>query len=125
MPRNSCGLGLGTRGLHSEGGGGRGLTARMLSVLKPDYQFQISLSSIFKKISKIFWGPEDFLRINKDEVVWYTKLDPKGQMFQTIKNNPDLNQAMTGQQLPPPTGQINTPTENQATGTPENTLPQQ
>src|ERR1035438_5368625 len=27
---------LGTRGLHSEGGGGRGLTARMLSVLNSD-----------------------------------------------------------------------------------------
>ena len=27
---------LGTRGLHSEGGGGRGLTARMLSVLHSD-----------------------------------------------------------------------------------------
>ena len=27
---------LGTRGLHSEGGGGRGLTARMLSVLNSE-----------------------------------------------------------------------------------------
>src|SRR5665647_1634264 len=31
--RKSNGPELGTRGLHSEGGGGRGLTARMLSVL--------------------------------------------------------------------------------------------
>src|ERR1017187_4445817 len=33
VPKKSNGPELGTRGLHSEGGGGRGLTARMLSVL--------------------------------------------------------------------------------------------
>jgi len=32
----SYGPELGTRGLHSEGGGGRGLTARMLSVLSSE-----------------------------------------------------------------------------------------
>ena len=35
-PIKSNGPELGTRGLHSEGGGGRGLTARMLSVLNSD-----------------------------------------------------------------------------------------
>jgi len=43
---------LGTRGLHSEGGGGRGLTARMLSV-ETIIAFQIFWSTI---ISSSFEG---------------------------------------------------------------------
>jgi hypothetical protein len=43
-----------SRGLHSESGGGRGLTARMLSVLIKDYQFRICLSTTFYHFGKIF-----------------------------------------------------------------------
>src|ERR1035438_6950205 len=47
-----------SRGLHSESGGGRGLTARMLSVLIKDYQFRICLSTTFYDFRKIFFQIE-------------------------------------------------------------------
>jgi len=43
-----------------------------------------------QKFKEVFWGPEDYLRINDDEVVWMTKLDDAGQLAQLLKNNPDL-----------------------------------
>ena len=48
-----------SRGLHSESGGGRGLTARMLSVLIKDYQFRICLSTTFYHFCKIFFHIEN------------------------------------------------------------------
>jgi len=43
-----------------------------------------------QKFSNIFWGPADFLKINREKVVWLTKLDSNGQLAQLIKNNPNL-----------------------------------
>ncbi len=43
-----------------------------------------------QKFTNIFWGPEDFMKINKDEIVWMVQLNSAGQLAQLIKNNPNL-----------------------------------
>jgi hypothetical protein len=62
-----------------------------------------------QRFKNVFWGPQDWLKINRDEVVWMTELDQAGQLAQLIKTNPDLlptGQPQQGQQLP------QAPTEN-------------
>jgi len=49
-----------------------------------------------QKFADAFWGPGDSLKLNKDEVVWYTKLDSRSQLSQLLETNPDL----TPQQVP-------------------------
>ncbi len=66
-----------------------------LSVNPQDAQNPISI----QRFKNVFWGPQDWLKINRDEVVWITKLDPAGQLAQLIKTNPDL---LPQQQLPAP-----------------------
>ncbi|MBI4034057.1 MAG: hypothetical protein HY378_00730 [Candidatus Brennerbacteria bacterium] len=51
-----------------------------------DQQTPISI----QRFRNVFWGPEDWLKINRDEVIWLTKLDPQGQLGQLIRTNPDL-----------------------------------
>lgn len=63
--------------------------------LKQVYLLQVNQNNTENPLSvqrfkNAFWGPEDFLRINRDEVVWMVKLDPKGQLAQLIETNPDL-----------------------------------
>lgn len=55
-----------------------------------------------QKFADVFWGPEDYLKINKDEVVWYTKLKSEGQLSQLITSNPNLvpQQQVPQQQVP-------------------------
>ncbi len=57
-----------------------------------------------QKFSDIFWGPEDYLKLNHDDVVWYTKLRGDSQLTQLLKTNPNLTQqqqpAQQLQQLP-------------------------
>ncbi len=56
-----------------------------------------------QRFKNVFWGPQDWLKINRDEVVWITDLDPQGQLAQLIKANPDLlptEQPQVQQQLP-------------------------
>jgi hypothetical protein len=61
-----------------------------------------------QRFRNVFWGPQDWLKINRSEVVWMTKLDEAGQLAQLIRTNPDLvpqQQPAAGQpevQLPPP-----------------------
>lgn len=43
-----------------------------------------------QKFSEVFWGPEDWLKLNRDEVVWYTKLKSDSQLMQLITANPNL-----------------------------------
>ena len=43
-----------------------------------------------QRFANVFWGQEDFMKINKDEVVWVVKLNPQGQLAQLIKTNPNL-----------------------------------
>jgi hypothetical protein len=61
-----------------------------------------------QKFSNVFWGPEDFMKINRDDVVWYTKLTSDSQLMRVIESNPDLlPSASEGNQLPA-TGTNNT-----------------
>lgn len=80
--------------------------------LKQVYTIQVNPENqetpfTIQKFRNIFWGPEDFLKINRDQVVWVTKLNPQGQLAQLIKTNPDLL-PVPGTQLPnvtpPPQG---------------------
>lgn len=43
-----------------------------------------------QKFSNVFWGPEDNIKINRDDVVWYTKLSSESQLVKLIQTNPDL-----------------------------------
>jgi hypothetical protein len=43
-----------------------------------------------QRFKNVFWGPGDFLNINKDQVLWSTELDSTGQMAQLLEENPDL-----------------------------------
>lgn len=43
-----------------------------------------------QKFENVFWGPGDFLKINREQVVWTTPLNDLGQMSQLLTNNPDL-----------------------------------
>lgn len=70
--------------------------------LKNVYMLQVNQSNSETPISvqqfkKVFWGPEDWIQINRDEVVWTTKLDSKGQLAEILKANPDLNPTSVSQ----------------------------
>lgn len=70
----------------------------LLQVNQQDQQNPISI----QRFTNIFWGPENRLKINRDEVVWITKLNPEGQLARVISANPDLlPQAPAGQQAVP------------------------
>ncbi|MBI2278882.1 MAG: hypothetical protein HYU81_02360 [Candidatus Brennerbacteria bacterium] len=43
-----------------------------------------------QKFSNAFWGPEDFLKINRDEVVWIARLRVDGSLAGVFRDNPDL-----------------------------------
>ncbi len=58
----------------------------MLQVNSQDKQNPVSV----QKFTNIFWGPEDFLNINRNEVVWYAKIDPQGQLASLLASNPNL-----------------------------------
>ncbi|MFH0712386.1 MAG: hypothetical protein V2A55_00790 [Candidatus Jorgensenbacteria bacterium] len=66
--------------------------------LTQDAQTPISI----QRFKNVFWGPEDKIKLNRDEVVWITKLDPQGQLAQLIKTNPDLlpTQQQAQEQVP-------------------------
>lgn len=56
-----------------------------------------------QKFSKVFWGPQDKLRINREEVVWMTELEKNGQLAQILNTNPELQASQGGvnqQQFP-------------------------
>jgi hypothetical protein len=53
-----------------------------------------------QKFSNVFWGPSDYLNINDDQVVWYTKLDDAGELVQLLNTNPDLIPQQNQQQVP-------------------------
>lgn len=68
-----------------------------ISVNQQDTKNPISV----QKFSNVFWGPGDFLKINKDEVVWTTELSPESQLLQLVKANPNLVPAQGSQQQQP------------------------
>lgn len=46
-----------------------------------------------QKFSNVFWGPEDFMRINREEVVWIVKLRSDSSLAQLFTTNPELTPA--------------------------------
>lgn len=58
----------------------------ILQVNSQDSQNPVNI----QKFSNIFWGPEDFMKINREEVVWYVKLKSDSQLISLIEANPNL-----------------------------------
>lgn len=63
--------------------------------LKQVYLFQVDPQNQeqpinIQRFNQTFWGPEDFIQINRDMVAWKTKLDSQGQLVQLIRENPEL-----------------------------------
>ncbi|KKU91712.1 MAG: hypothetical protein UY23_C0001G0318 [Candidatus Jorgensenbacteria bacterium GW2011_GWA1_48_11] len=61
-----------------------------------------------QKFTNIFWSPTDFMKINREQVVWTTRLNDTGQLVQLIKTNPDLVPPAGTQQAPPATQEPST-----------------
>ncbi len=76
----------------------------LLQVNSQDQQNPVNV----QKFSNVFWGPEDSIKISRDEVAWYTKLRSDSQLVRLIQTNPDLTPSPSnGQaqpQSPAPTG---------------------
>lgn len=45
-----------------------------------------------QKFSQVFWGPEDYLRLNREEIVWHTHIRSDSQLAELLKTNPELAQ---------------------------------
>lgn len=63
--------------------------------LKQPYLLQINQTNqqnplSVQRFKNVFWGPEDYLRINRDEVVWYTTLRDDSDLSKVFTANPDL-----------------------------------
>jgi len=90
--------------------------------LKQVYTIQVNAQNqenplSVQKFSNTFWGPKDFMKINRDQVVWSVELDPEGQMAQLFEGNPNL----TPQQQMPTQGQM----QNNQQQIPQQQAPQQ
>jgi hypothetical protein len=70
-----------------------------------------------QRFANVFWGPEDFLNINRDEVVWTTTLSDASELQKLLRENPML----TSQQNTQPQAATNpAPTPAPTTGAQEN-----
>lgn len=63
--------------------------------LKHVYLLQVNSSNqqnpvSVQKFTNVFWGPEDFMKINRDEVVWMTQLSDASQLSKVVRENPNL-----------------------------------
>ena len=58
----------------------------MLQVNAQNEQNPVSV----QKFTNVFWGPEDFIKLNRDEVVWMTRVSDESQLLSVIRANPDL-----------------------------------
>lgn len=58
----------------------------MLQVNSQNQQNPVSI----QKFTNVFWGPEDSMNINKNDVVWYTRLASDSKLVQLIQTNPSL-----------------------------------
>lgn len=56
-----------------------------------------------QRFDSAFWGPENFLKLNKENVVWMAELSSQSQLLQVIRENPNLipQQAPQGGQAVP------------------------
>lgn len=43
-----------------------------------------------QRFANVFWGPEDFIKVNRDEVIWMTRLSKEGQLANVLRTNPNL-----------------------------------
>lgn len=43
-----------------------------------------------QRFMNVFWGPEDFIKISRDNVSWMTRLSDESQLVQVIRANPNL-----------------------------------
>ncbi len=66
----------------------------MLQVNSQNSQNPVSV----QKFSNVFWGPEDFIHLNHNDVVWSAKLSSDSQLVKLITTNPDLVSSQTQQQ---------------------------
>lgn len=66
-----------------------------------------------QKFSQVFWGPEDYLRINREEIVWHTHIRSNSQLAELLKTNPELTQPQ--QQAPLQQVPTTTPVEEEET----------
>jgi len=53
------------------------------------------------KFSNAFWGPEDRIYINKDDIVWKTKLKDDSQIVNFIKNPQPATSSQNSANQPP------------------------
>lgn len=63
--------------------------------LKQVYLLQVNQTNkenplSIQRFRDVFWGPEDEVTINRDDVVWFTKLRSDSQLAELIKKNPAL-----------------------------------
>jgi len=62
---------------------------------------------VVTKFTNLFWGPQDFMRINREKVVWIVDLSKDGQLATVLRDNPNLLPAPQGSsQLPRASGSI-------------------
>lgn len=83
--------------------------------LKQVYTIQVTQNEknplSIQRFKDLFWGPKDFIKINKDNVIWCVHLDSEGQMAQLLENNPNLQaqQPTAGQNTSPQGSQQQVP----------------
>lgn len=74
--------------------------------LKEPYLLQVDQANqenplSVQRFKNVFWGPSDFLKINRSEVVWHTTLRDDSDLTKVFIQNPDLlPQQPAQQQLP-------------------------
>lgn len=69
----------------------------MLQVNSQNQQNPVSI----QKFTNVFWGPEDSISINRNEVVWYTRLASDSKLAQLVQSNPSLTPSTDTTQTPP------------------------
>jgi len=93
--------------------------------LKQAYSMQVNPQNeenplSVQRFKNIFWGPEDFVRINRDNIIWTVKLDSEGRMAKLLEQNPDLAPQQSAPQQPAPSQGAVQPT---APGTGQQLIP--
>ncbi|MCL4400269.1 hypothetical protein M1506_03275 [Patescibacteria group bacterium] len=103
------------------------LTTFPTFTLKHVYMLQINSQNqqnplSIQKFTNVFWGPEDYIKINRSDVVWYTRLASDSRLAQLIQTNPSLTSSQNPQDQ---TSQDNNvpPQANGTSSLPSNTTP--
>lgn len=78
-----------------------------------------------RRFRDIFWGPGDFMRINRDNVVWTVELDPSGQLATLFRENPNLLPQVSPSTQNQPQGQLLPGTDVQPPAPQSQSQPQQ